>query len=307
MVEPVKEALVFEQFRTVVPASPRLIDAAWAAVGTGRTLQVVTAGHSRITYPLEKLLAEVQGEWVVRDDQGRHREGTSGIPLDWNGGRFERAPGASPTIAVDTARRSGDLEVRITALHPTGEPLRLGEIIEAAVAVLTGGAPTGWGVAEPATEPWSAADLTAFCRDRSPEASGLVVVGPGLTGRLRVSTVDTGLLEEIELSGPAAGAVRQEAIEALAAALAGIARLMLVAAHPGRQDGLRSSTPTLPAVPYGVLIGHETVGGKGSLPDAEVKLLGAEGHKAAWFRLDSGRRSPFEELDGVLRHFGEES
>ncbi len=304
MVEPVKEAVVFEQFRTVVPASPRLIDAAWTAVGAGRTLQLVTAERSGITYPLEKLLAEVGGDWVVRDDRGRHREGTSGIPVTWTGGRFERDPGAPPAVAVDTVSRSGDLELRIAALHPAGEPPRLGKIVEAAVAVLTGGEPSGWGVAEPATEPWSAAELGAFCRDRSPETTGLVVVGPGVTGRLRVSTVDTGLLEEIELGGPAAGTVRQAAIETLVAALAPLVRQLLVAAHPGRRDGLRSSTPTLPAVPYGVLIGHELLGGKGTPPGHEVKLLGTEGRQAAWFRLDSGRRSPFEELDGILRHFG---
>ncbi|OXM45632.1 DUF6177 family protein [Amycolatopsis alba] len=302
MVEPVKEAVVFEQFRTVVPASPRLIEAAWTAVESGRTLQVVTAGHSEITYPLEKLLGEIRGEWVVRDDRGRHRDGLSGIPLTWDGGRYARDPGV-PASPLGPAPDSGELEVRIAALHPDGEPLRLGKIVEAVATVLTGAGPAGWGVAEPATEPWSADDLAAFCRDRAPESSGLVFVGPGVTGRLGVSTVDGGVLEEIELSGPPAGTVRQEVIEALAGALAGLVRSMVVAAHPGRRDGLRTSTPTLPAVPYGVLIGHEILGKKKSLPDAEVRMLGSEGREAAWFRLDSGRRSPFEELDDVLRHF----
>ncbi|MGW5704445.1 DUF6177 family protein [Amycolatopsis japonica] len=300
MVEPLREALVFEQFRTVVPASPRLIDAAWAAVESGRTLQVVTAEDSGITYPLEKLLSEVGGEWVVRDGRGRHREGLSGFPLTWNGGRFVREPGASPS-PPDTTVGSGEVEVRITALHPAGQPLRLGEIVQAVVSVLTGTEPTGWGVAEPATEPWSAAEVAAFCRDHAPEPSGLVVVGPGITGRLRVSTVDGGVLEEIELAGPAAGTVRQEAIETLATALAPLVRQMLVTTHPGRRGGLRSSTPTLPAVPYGLLVGHETVGAKEPPPAAEVKMLGMPGREAAWFRLGSGRRSPSEELDEILR------
>lgn len=236
------EAFVVEQFRTVVPASSWLVDAARTAIDSKRMFQLVTAEHSRITYPLELLLGEIQGEWVVRDDQERYRDGIRGFPVTWNGTRFAPDRDVTPSSPVHPTPGSGDLEVQIATLHPVAEPLQFGTSTEAAMLALTGSGPTGWGVAEPVTEPWSARDVTAFCRERAPEPTGLVVVGPGVVGQLQVSTVDTVVIEEIKLSGPAAGTVRQETIEALAAEAAGTARLMVVAAHPGRLGGLRSNT-----------------------------------------------------------------
>jgi hypothetical protein len=318
MVEPVTghraagstpEAFVVEQFRNVVPASPWLVDAARTAIDNVRVLQLVTAEHSRITYPLELLLGDVQGEWVVREDQERYRDGIRGFPMTWNGTRFAPDRDATTSTPVHPAPGAGDLEVQITTPHPAADSLRLGKSIEAAMLALTGSGPTGWGVAEPATQPWSARDVTAFCRERAPEPTGLVVVGLGVVGQLHVSTVDTGVIEEIKLSGPAAGTVRQETIEALAAEAAGAAQLMLVAAHPGRLAGLRSSAPALPALPYGILIGPEMVARNGvahaqRTPAARVKILGSGSRNAAWCRLDGSRRAPFEQLAEILHHYG---
>jgi len=137
----------------------------------------------------------------------------------------------------------------------------------------------------------------------------LVVVGPGVVGQLSVSRVDTGLLEEIKLSGPAAGTVDQANIETLADQVAGTARLMVVAAHPGRSAGLRSSEPMLPALPYGMLIGHEMVAMGGvdhanRTPATRVRLLHAGSRIAAWCRLDAGEKAPFEQLVDILHHYG---
>jgi hypothetical protein len=133
------------------------------------------------------------------------------------------------------------------------------------------------------------------------------VVGSGVVGQLQVSRVDTGVLEEIKLSGPAAGKVHQDNIEALAEEIASTARL--VAAHPGRLNGLRASAPTLPALPYGMLIGHEMVAMGGlnhakRTPSTRVRLLGSGSRNAAWCRLDGGQKAPFEQLTDILHHFG---
>ncbi|MGH4014312.1 MAG: DUF6177 family protein [Pseudonocardiaceae bacterium] len=83
--------------------------------------------------------------------------------------------------------------------------------------------PAGWGLAEPVTQPWSPREITAHCRERAPTPTQVVVVGPGLVGQLHVERVDTGVLERIRFSGPRAGTVGQDVIDALAAEVAGTA------------------------------------------------------------------------------------
>ncbi|MFC4079373.1 DUF6177 family protein [Amycolatopsis samaneae] len=303
------EAVLVEQLRDVVPASTWLVDAARTAVDSGRDLQLLTAAHSRITYPLELLLRDAHADWVVPDGTGRHRDGLRGFPLVWNGNRFvpDADPGPAPTL--DATPGSGDLEVQITVHHPAGEPPRLGTGTEDAMRALTGSGPTGWGVAEPATQPWSAGEITAHCRDRARPVK-LVVVGHGVVGQLAVSPVDTGVIEEVRLSGPEAGTVPRERVEDLATACAGTARLLVVAAHPGRLAGLRAATPVPPALPYGVLIGHEMVAARGvgharRTPAARVDLLGVGARTAVWCRFDGSETPPFAQFAEILDHFGE--
>lgn len=303
------EAIVVEQFRAVVSASPRLVAAAGEAAASRRLLQVVTSEHSGLTYPLELLLGEGRCEWVVRDSRGGHRDGTRGFPLHWNGARFAHEPGATAAAPVEPIPGSGSLEVRITTLHGDGATLRLGRAVETVTSALGDGEPAGWGAAEPVTEPWSAATLTKLCRDRLPAPAEVIVTGPGVVGRLRTRKVEAGVQEEVELSGPPAGTVPRDAVETLAAEAAGFARMMVIAAHPGRPDGLRVSGPTPPALPYGVLIGHELVARNGvahaeRTPVAKVTILGGAGHEAAWCRLDGGRRPPYEQMAAILHHYG---
>ncbi|ANN19472.1 hypothetical protein SD37_30210 [Amycolatopsis orientalis] len=303
------EALVVEQFRDVVPASSWLVDAARTAVDTGRVLQLVTHSRGGLTYPLESLLADARAGWVVRDDFGGYRDGFLGLPLIWKDARFVPDQGATIPTPRKYSPGSGDLEVRITTSYPAGEPLRLGRSTEIAMRTLTGSGPLGWGVAEPVTEPWSASDVSAHCLLRAPRAASVIVVGEGVTGRLQVSQVDEDVVEELRLSGPAAGSVDTRRIEDLAAECAGTATRLIVAAHPGRVHGVRNSTPAPPALPYGVLFGHDLVSAFGvahahRTPAARVKLLGAGSRKALWCRFDGGTSAPFEQLTDILHHYG---
>jgi hypothetical protein len=198
--------------------------------------------------------------------------------------------------------------VQISTLHPAGESVELGASTETAVRALTGRAPAGWGIAEPATQPWSPRELTAQCRERAPDPTQLVVVGAGVIGQVHVERVGTGVLERVRLSGPPAAAVGQGAVEELVAALAGTARSVIVAAQPGRWEGLRSNQPTPPALPYGILLGHSVVAERGiaharAAPAAQVRLLGPGTRQACWCRLDGGGRAPYELLTAVLQHF----
>ncbi len=323
MVEPVtwhpaadratSEALIVEQDRVVVPLSTWVADAAVEASTTGRVLQVLTPAHSRITYPLELLLQDAAAQWVLREGvlrEGaeRFRDGISGFPLRWSGQSFVTDPTSLPSADADMDPGSGDLEVQISTLHPAVESLRLGASTEIAMQVLTGAAPAGWGVAEPATQPWSPFELTEHCRERAPDRTQLVVVGSGVIGQLHVQWVDAGVLERTRLSGPPVSVVNTDIVDTLAAEVADTARSMIVAAQPGRRGGLRASRPAPPALPYGFLIGHEVVAERGvahaQATAAQVTLLGRGARKSCWCRLDGGQRAPFELLTAVLQHFG---
>ncbi|WP_410664164.1 DUF6177 family protein [Amycolatopsis sp. lyj-84] len=297
------EALVVEQSRRIVPASSWMIDAARSALRSERVLQLLTPEDSRLTYPMELLLRDAAAEWIVQEDADRYRDGIRGVPMTWSGTRFVRDPGGRAATPVEPKIGSGDVEVRITTVHPVSGPLRLGSAAEAVLRAFTGGAPAGWGDAEPATSPWSADEITAYCRNRAPGRTQLVVVGGEVTGQLRVSPTDEGTIEETRLSGP--GTLRPEDLTALAEQVSGSARLMLAAVHPGRQGGPRSARPTRPALPYGLLVGQEIVAARGVVhaeraPAARVTMLGS----AAWCTLDGGRRPPYEQLADLLRHFG---
>jgi uncharacterized protein DUF6177 len=308
------ESVVVEQGRAVLGLSTWLVDAAVAATSSGRLLQVVTPADTRITYPLELLFAEGGAQWVVRDGAGGFRDGFIGLPVGWNGRRFVPLDGRIPDPDPTRDPAAGSIELQITTLHPASHDLRLGASTQAAALALTGAPPRGWGTAEPATQPWSTRQVTEICHDRSPQPTALVVVGgePGrrVLGRLRTERVTSGVLEEVRLAGPAAAAVGQDAIDGLVEDLAGTARSMIVAVHPVRAAGTRPAEVSLPATPYGILIGPTVLAARGVdharlAPASAVRVLGRRsGDPACWCRLDGEPGAAFDRLGAVLRHFG---
>lgn len=298
-------AVVTEQSRRIVPRSAWLADAAAAAARSGRVFQLVTPPESRITYPLELMLTETGGRWVVRAG-GTARDGFSGQPLHWNIDRFTEVPGTAPARPPAPASVwGGSVDIRITSLHRADVTLELGATTETAVRVLTGRDPTGWGVAEPLTQPWSRRELTTHCRNRAPAPSSLIVIGGDgdgtVLGVVGVKRVRTGVLEEVRLSGPMLTSVGEAAFETLADEVAGTARSMVVGLHHGRSRGLRTGTPALPLLPYGFLAGHQAHPTAGPTPP--VPGRGLRGG-ARWYRLDDGPGRPYEVLTGVMRSYG---
>lgn len=302
------EVLVVEQDRSVVPMSTWIVDAAGSAAKSDRVLQLLTPTHSRITYPLELLLRQANADWVVREGPESFRDGLAGFVLRWNGARFAPDLEVQPAAPVNPEPGSGDLELQLSIVHAAREGLELGDAAAAAIRAVTGADPTGWGVAEPASHPWSRRELTAHCRERVPKPTNLVVVGQGAVGRLSVQRMDTGVVERLRLSGPPAGTVGQDAIESLVTEVADRARSLIVAAHPGRLRGLRASAPTLPGLPYGILIGHSVIAERGldhaRRAPAETRVVGAAPDQSVWCRLDRGPARPYEALHNVLNHFG---
>lgn len=303
------EALIAEQDRSVVPLSSWLADAAAEAIATGRMLQVLTPSHGRITYPLELMLRDSGSQWIVRDGPERFRDGLTGVRMRWNGARFTTDLDAPPPDVERPEPGSGDLEVQITTLHPASSSLELGASTEAAVRALTGSDPSGWGTSEPVTQPWSPREITTYCRDRAPTSTQIVVTGNGVLGQILVERTDAAVREQVRLCGPRAGVVDASAVESLAADVAGSARSMIVAAHPGRFDGLRAGRFTMPALPYGILVGHPVVTELGvahaeQVPVTLTSILGDGVRQACWCRLDAGPGRPYELLTAVLEHFG---
>lgn len=302
------DALIAEQDRSVVSLASWLADAAAEAIATGRMLQVLTPSRSRITYPLELMLRDSGCQWIVRDGPERFRDGLTGVRMRWNGARFATDLNAAPPDVERPEPGSGDLEVQITTLHPALSSLELGASTEAAVRALTGSDPSGWGTSEPSTQPWSPRELTTFCRDRAPTSTQIVVTGNGVLGQILVERTESAVREQVRLSGPRAGVVDASAIESLAADVAGGVRSMIVAAHPGRFDGLRTGQFTMPALPYGILIGHPMVAERGvahaeQVPVTLTSILGDGVRQACWCRLDAGPGRPYELLTAVLQHF----
>jgi hypothetical protein len=299
------EALIAEQYRSVVPLTGWLADAAAEAVATGRTLQVLTPAYSRITFPLELMLRDSGGQWILREGSERFRDAISGVRMRWNGARFATDLDAPlPDLDVP-APGSGDLDLQVTTIHPPSSSLQLGASVETVVRAITGSDPVGWGVSEPVTQPWSPREITALCRDRAPTSTQVVVLGNGVLGQILVDRTEDAVRERVHLSGPQAGVVDAEAIEALAEQLARSARSLIVAAHPGRHDGLRANKPTPPALPFAILIGRSMVAERGvahaeQVPATRYRILDG----ACWCRLDDGPGRPYELLTAVLEHFG---
>jgi hypothetical protein len=301
------KAVVLYQNRAVVGLAPWIAQAAIDAVRDGLMLQIVTPADALLTYPLEVMLTQARGQWVVSTGND-HRDGLTGLPMRWDGHRFAAVPSSGGHRPV-AAAWTGGLELQIVTLHPATEALDLGASTEAAVRALTGGAgPAGWGVAEPATEPWSRRDVTSFCRDRAPTPTSLTIVGGdpwrAVLGVLTLERMATGVREQVRLAGPPLSSVGAETVEALAEQLAGAARSVVVAVHPGRAGGLRSSTPSLPALPWGILVGHQENPIESEPEVVMGRAFGRGARRAWWYRLDGGPGAPYETLTAVLRRYG---
>lgn len=302
------KAVVLHQNRAVVGLSPWLAEAAVDAVRDSLQLQIVTPADALVTYPLEVMLTQARGQWVVRTGD-TFRDGLTGLPLHWDGHRFASvANGSSDGLSPVAAAWTGGLELQIVTLHPATEALELGASAEAAVRALTGKPPTGWGTAEPVTEAWSRRDLTSFCRTRAPSPTSLTVVGgepwKAVLGVLTVERLGSGVREQLRLAGPPLSSVGAETVEALAEQLAGTVRSVVVAVHPGRSGGLRSSTPSLPALPWGILVGHQENPVESEPEVVLGRAFGRGARRAWWYRLDGGPGAPYETLTAVLRRYG---
>jgi hypothetical protein len=321
------QAAVVLQERPIVALSSWLADTIATANRTSRLVQLVTPADSRLTLPLEEALRAVGGRWVVRDEQSlRYFDGLRGESLAWSGAAFLPTGGNGPVDAAAPSEvTGGTVRIDVTVIHPATEELQIGRLAELCLSTLTGHGPTGWGTAEPVTQPWNRAELTAYCRQRAPAPSILVLVGSGAIGMLRVSRRPSGVVERLSLAVGSEQAPDLPAIDGLAVQLAdaqsATVRTMLATLRPGRSDATVGPVFTGWPVPYGVLIGPEPIAEHGAehalaAPAPHVRLHGPLDRPSCWCRLvgpglsaDNGKgtphdASPSQALANVLSHFG---
>lgn len=311
------QAAVVLQERPIVPLSSWLADAIVTATRTSRLVQLVTPATSRLTFPLAETLRAVGGRWVVQDERrGDYYDGLRGERLAWDGTAFLPSFATpAPTLGgVD----GGMVRLEVTAIHPATEALQLGRLADLCLGALTGMPPRGWGVAEPAALPWNRAEVTAYCRRRTPEPSTLVVVGERAVGQLRVSRRPAGVVERLVLAVGSVGAGPDlDALDRLAADLshtsAATVRTMVASLHPGRSDTTVEPRFSGWPIPYGILVGSEPVAEFGTehalaAPAPHVLLTGAPARPLCWCCLvgpETGvDANPSAALADVLRHFG---
>lgn len=332
-------AIVTEVGRPVAGLSRWIAGAHAVAAQTGRTLYVVTGDGTRITYPLELLVTGSRAaRWIARPaDSHGYCDGLSGRPVRWDGQRFAADGGGTPAggdpAGRDAARDAamdyhagsaravppprldgpGSVRVEITRLHPAAAA-EIGGTASAAAAALTGAEPAGWGTGEPATEPWSPQDLTAFARERAPRPTSVVITAgthprPAV-GLLEAEPVSSGVLSRVRLAigtDRYPGPQLLSALDGLAEALAAEdARAMLVAWQPGSADGARAPGQLPPSVPVGLFAGHEIVSARGvdharAAPAETTAIVGSRSRKACWCRF--GTAAPHQALVEVMNHF----
>jgi Family of unknown function (DUF6177) len=311
---------VVVQDRPVVPLTAWLVDVASACARAKQGLQVLTSADARITFPLRTTLSGQGRRWVVREpgDTGFF-DGLSGVPLAWDGSSFAIAPeaaeaGPSPTFARPVPGLGSHLLLDVKLLHGASSDLVLGDAVETLARVLCGGEPAGWGIAEPAVNPWDRAELTDLCRRRSPRSTWLMFTGSGerrFIGGALVSRVTSGVKEEITfLAGHEPGEEpRLDRLEELAAGFAdaGLLLSMTVQRTLGRTDLSYPARWCGAPAPVGLAVGAEGVREIGLdhalAAPAAGRPVGPERAPAVWYPLGDGRDpSAWPDFTALLKH-----
>lgn len=287
---------VVVQERPVVSLSAWLADALRGIVESYRVLQVMTPRTTRITPAVRSMLPPGSSRWVVREPSGdEFYDGLSGSVLLWDGEQFVPAndddglPVRSATFGQEQPGLGAQLLVHLRVRHAAAAATMLGAACATLAEGLTGAEPSGWGTAEPVTQPWREADLTAFARGRAPKSTWLTVSGAAgddtrpLLGTIEVRRVPSGVDEYVAVY---VGFAPEEklpigALPQIVDDLAGRFTLVSFLAQllPGRRDLTFAPYWTGFPRPLGVAVGDEAVApaGLGSAldpPGDDVRAVG---------------------------------
>ncbi len=184
-----------------------LADFLLTAAADGKSAAFVTDEATTLTYPLWAALQDTDATWVVREVGGTMRDGFDGrvvqsIEDAVRGGPLKKFDPVSAGFRQRTAAKMVRLIVTVSVLHESVDDMVLGGAAEYLGRDLTGAAPQGWGVCEPAGLAWDRAAVTQFVRDRLPQETKIVLAGGvqnPIIGTLRVVRTKAGVEEITQL------------------------------------------------------------------------------------------------------------
>ena len=292
-----------------------------------RTVILASGESTRLTYPLREALLDAGGRWVVREPGGTLRDGVDGYRLTSIDDAIARGPITHADDVAEGYLRSArasmvHLVVSLSVRHRSARTTVLGGPAQLISEVLTGAAPTGWGLHEPALVAWDRHRLTEVCRRRMPRETTLIVVGaPPLPviGTVRAARTAHGLEETTQLVAAIGAPGSEEArhvVERLPDLFAALSTRPLplfgfVTARTGRDDLTLPSTLEAPASPLGMLLGPPGVreldlDGAALAERFGGRVLGRPRTPGLYVPLGGFDRSGGSDLDAVLDAIGRE-
>lgn len=197
-----------------------------AALEAGKKFVLLTPSGAALTLPLNTMLAQPGCQWLATMDDGRFFDGATGRVFTWDGEDFVSTDQLADDFLLTPPAPRGMVHVRAETVHPASLTARIGELTERVFRELTGSAPAGWGVHEPASEPWDIAALSAHCLSVAPRPSSLVVVGQPRPGTdapaiatLSVDRLAAGVHEALEVLTEAVDPLDPSALDSFGAAM----------------------------------------------------------------------------------------
>lgn len=321
------EIVLTETRATVAYLSGGRADLLARCAEQGRRPVLVSDEVTRLTYPMREALLDARGAWVVRGIDGTLRDGLDGRRLDKVSEVFgTRPPQAPEDVAVRFLRpvptQVAQLVVSLSVRHRAADTTVLGAPAELLTTELTGAAPDGWGVHEPAGLAWDRPRLTATARQRMPRDTTFVLASDGqraVSGTLQVARTSHGLEETTQLllgvgapgSPEAAGALARLPEVASLLTLQQMPLFGLVLGRQGRADLTVPSVLEPPPTPLGMLLGPPGVRELGldvaeAAARVDARVVGRPRVPGLWIPLGGPDRDGWASLRTVVDWLGPE-
>lgn len=205
-------ALVTDSTGVMLDQSAVVAHSQWIAralegcLATDRHFTLLTPTTSRITLGLSTIMAETGSRWVVSDDGQQHHDGVSGDRLVWDGQDFEFTMELGDAFLRFDQPTQGGTFLYGEAIHPPRALGSLGSLTAGLCRFTTGEDPVGWGVLEPASEPWDASEFSAHALAGLPRRSVLHVVGRDqsvpFTAAVTIDATPDGIRERVQATWP---------------------------------------------------------------------------------------------------------
>jgi hypothetical protein len=306
------KSAVLVQDRPVVAFGPWLATALRDCNQSGHALQIVTPPATRLSLPLRLVLAGETNPWVVGSSEAGYYDGLSGAPLHWDGEAFSLVPGARDYAPGYLTPPAGPIGIHLTLTFRVRYERQglLGGAIEDIHGSLAGRPPLGWGTAEPATNLWAPADITALCNQRQGNPTWVMVTGGGsetgpeaLIGTVLYTPTSDGMEESVTLVAGYTEATPPPiaSLPALIGEVAAEYRLLSLSAQlsPGRPDLTTEPRWLGSPAPIGLAVGRELGGGAPTPPDIPGYRIG----DVWWYPLGDGRSAAgWQRYEQLMRH-----